>query len=175
MAMGQMMGNLMGGMFGDEDIGDEIGQMVGELDFSEENLEDYVLPEGEVLDAIKYIRSLKSTEEMRDKQEEVLEILGGMFKSELESAKEINETELSPEEIKEQVMELQKRQMYIVSEMEKEFTRLDANPGSEFGDIMEEKMTELVEPIMIEYFEIIDKLGAKYQDSLSKDGSSEDK
>jgi hypothetical protein len=173
MAMGQLMGNLMGGMFGEEDLGAELSQMAGELEFSEEDLENFELPEGVVNDAINYIRSLKTTEEMQEKQEEVLKILEGMFRSELESAQDINEADLSPEEIKDHVMELQKRQMYIISEMEKEFTRLNANPGSEFGDIMEERMTELVEPIMTKYFGIIDELGEKYRASLPEGNTDE--
>jgi hypothetical protein len=172
--MAQLMGKLMGGLFGGE-MGDEMAegmsQTITGFNFEDAELEGYELPKGEIISALDFIRELKSTDELKAKEDETVKLLVELFKNELKTVQEIKEINLPLEELRARVLELQKRQRNILSNIEKEFTRLDANPGSEYGDEFDERTSGIVEPIMNEYFDIIEDLEKRYMDLQRETGT----
>ena len=160
--MMQLMGNVMGGMFGAEGMDGEMGEESSGFNFTEDEMEGYKLPEGETIEVLEFVKSIKPTDNQKEKAEELVNLMEKMYKEELQGAKDLKESDVSPEELRAKVLDIQLKQMYVMSQMEPEMERLDADDDSEYGDAIEEELTKRVEPIMNEFFQVIEELNVKY-------------
>jgi len=153
MVMMEVMSKLMGGM-----MGDAMGEMMQDMT--------YELPEGETIEALEFLKSIKSLDDIKEKKREIFEQIEKMYNSELESAKELKSLELSPEDIKEKVNTMRKRQVYIADEIEKRFDKLsEIDGGEEYLESLddfnpEELFTNSIQPKVEELRQFLDELYA---------------
>jgi len=159
--MMQLMANVMGGMFGGEGMEGEMTESAG-FNFTDEEVENYEPAEGVTFEVLEFVRSITPEDDHEAKAKELVGLMEKMYKEELEKAKELKEADLSPEELREKVLNLQQRQMYLMAQMEPEMERLDQEEDSYYGDGIEEEMTGRIEPVMNEFFQIIADLNVKY-------------
>jgi hypothetical protein len=159
--MMQLMGNVMGGMFGGEGMEEE-GQTVSGFNFTEDEMVGYELPEGETIEVLEFVKSIKPTDDQKEKAEELVNLMEKMYKEELQVVKDLKDADISPEDLRVKVLDIQLKQMYTMSKMEKEMERLDVGDDSEYGEAIEDQLTKRVEPIMNEFFQVTEELNLKY-------------
>jgi hypothetical protein len=146
--MGEFMGDLMGGMMeGLGDVMESMGDMT-QLD-NVEGLEDEI--DVSKIEPLQIVKTIQSLDDFKDKKDALFSSIENSLRSDLELAKKLSNISGPREEIKKKAAIIEKRQSFIVDEIEKEFERIDSYPGvTEYAETVMPEMLNRTQPIAVE-------------------------
>ncbi len=168
--MMEVFGELMSGPLS----GGSMSEATPKKEYEKHVYTGYDLPEGETIEALDTVRSIRSKDDFINKKDKLVNQIHEMYKSELTNVIELKSMELPPEELKANARKLQTRVVYIAIEMANEFNRLDALIGS--SDLVIELSEELAantQPIAEQIMQVFEEFGLGKMEEQNIEMSSE--